>query len=458
MESLALLEGTDETADVSERCSVGKILAPKNLNKQAVTNIIHSAWKTRASVRISPWNENVYLFQFDELEDRRGVLEDAPWSVMGSLLVLQPLQSGMVTSELEFRWCPFWVQVHGLPIAKLTRGHGETIGRRLGRLVRVEAHSEGLLLQRNFLRIRVEIDITKPLLQGFILHCREKGEAPGGAGLTVLYKYEKLSEFCYDCGRIGHDRNACKFVSLDEGINSGYGPHIRTTAARSLGSPFAPAQRQVDTAEMRAQPQLQPNKEVTEQRAARAGIACVTQLGVTDQLAPAASIRPSSRVLPRCTSDIVGAPRGAGTRATSPTLESSAEPAIYTTLGGQLDGSGLRAMGEIAHHFGPQVNWATKLALVPLNEALSQTVLNSTAVCGPQYFVTEPFNLPPSFRAHSAESLALATESLGADEMVSTVSPSMELLRCTYRRPLWISPSNGRFLQKTLMSFGHLNC
>ncbi|CAL5438970.1 unnamed protein product [Camellia sinensis] len=133
-----------------------------------VDAVINSAWKTRASLRISPWNENVYLFQFDELEDRRRVLEDAPWSVMGSLLVLQPLQSGMVTSELEFRWCPFWVQVHGLPIEKLTKGHGETIGRRLGRLVRVEAHSEGLLLQRNFLRIRVEIDITKSLLLGMI--------------------------------------------------------------------------------------------------------------------------------------------------------------------------------------------------------------------------------------------------------------------------------------------------
>ncbi|KAI8020470.1 hypothetical protein LOK49_LG04G00467 [Camellia lanceoleosa] len=250
MESFALLEGTDEIEDVSERCLVGKILAPKNLNKQAVANIIHSAWKTRASVRISPWNENVYLFQFDDLEDLRRVLEDGPWSVMWSLLVLQPLKSGMVTSELEFRWCPFWVQVHGLPIAKLTRGHGETIGRRLGRLVRVEAHSEGLLLQRNFLRIRVEIDITKPLLQGFILHHREEGEVLGGAGIIVLYKYEKLSEFCYDCGRIGHDHNECKFVSRDEGINSGYGPHMRTATARSLGSSFAPTQRPVGMVKM----------------------------------------------------------------------------------------------------------------------------------------------------------------------------------------------------------------
>ncbi|GMP47509.1 hypothetical protein CsSME_00015204 [Camellia sinensis var. sinensis] len=235
MESFDLLEGTDENEDVSGRCLVGKILTPKILNKQAVLNIIHSAWKTRKSVRISSWNDNAYLFQFEELAGRQKVLEDAPWSVMGSLLVLQPVQPRMVTSELEFHWCPFWVQVHGLPIEKLTRGHDETIGRRIGQLVSMEAYMEGLLLQRNFLTIRVKVDVTKPLLQGFILHRKEESEVPDGAGIKVLYKYEKLAEFCYDCGRIGHDRNACKVVSREDGLNSGYGPDMCTGVARSLG-------------------------------------------------------------------------------------------------------------------------------------------------------------------------------------------------------------------------------
>ncbi|KAI7999846.1 hypothetical protein LOK49_LG09G01674, partial [Camellia lanceoleosa] len=58
---------------------------------------------------------------------------------MGSLLVLRPLQIGLATTELEFRWSPFWVQVHGLPIDKMTRAHGKVIGNRIGRLVEMEA-------------------------------------------------------------------------------------------------------------------------------------------------------------------------------------------------------------------------------------------------------------------------------------------------------------------------------
>lgn len=152
---------------------------------------------------------------------------------MGNLLVLQTLQLRRATAELEFRWSPFWVQVHGLPIDKMTRAHGEVIGNRIGRLVEVEAPSTGLLLHCNFLRLQVEVDVLKPLLQGFILHRRDNTGLVGD-GIKVFYKYEKLTEFCYDCGRIGHDNASCKFVSKEEGLNLGYGPKLRTGLARSL--------------------------------------------------------------------------------------------------------------------------------------------------------------------------------------------------------------------------------
>ncbi|KAL7212868.1 hypothetical protein ACSBR2_015544 [Camellia fascicularis] len=196
MESLELPEVTDECEDVSHRCLVGRILAPKILNKH----------------------------DFEDLEDRVRVLQEAPWSVMGSLLVLQPLQPGMAADELDFCWSPFWVQVHGLPFEKMTCAHREVIGNRIGRLLEFEALSDGPLLHRSFLRLRVEVDVTKPLLQGFVL--RHRGDSgPGNDGIKVYYKYEKLTEFCYDCGRIGHDKQACKFVSRKEGLSSSYGPN-----------------------------------------------------------------------------------------------------------------------------------------------------------------------------------------------------------------------------------------
>ncbi|KAI7992412.1 hypothetical protein LOK49_LG12G01664 [Camellia lanceoleosa] len=234
METLNLSEDCDECEDVSELCLVGKILAPKILNRTAVSNILQSAWKPRSKLMISPWGDNVYMFQFADSKDRCKVLDKAPWSVMGNHLILQPLHLRMAVSDFEFCWCPFWVQVHGLPLDKMTKTHKVTIGNHLGKLITIEALSDGLLLVRSFLRIRVEIDVTKPLLQGFILHRRNpSGEAM--ADVRVLYRYEKLSESCYDCGRIRYDNTSCKFTSRADGATSGYGPDMRTGLVKSIG-------------------------------------------------------------------------------------------------------------------------------------------------------------------------------------------------------------------------------
>ncbi|KAL7191355.1 hypothetical protein ACSBR2_023433 [Camellia fascicularis] len=97
MENFDLEEGSGECEDIFGLCLVNKILAPKILSKQATINIIHSAWKIRANLIISSWICND--------KDRRRALLEAPWSIMGNL-----------------------VQVHVLPVDKLTRAHRETTG------------------------------------------------------------------------------------------------------------------------------------------------------------------------------------------------------------------------------------------------------------------------------------------------------------------------------------------
>ncbi|KAI8030217.1 Uncharacterized protein LOK49_LG01G00985 [Camellia lanceoleosa] len=165
----------------------------------------------------------------------------------GHLLVLQPLSLGKSVAEMEFQWCPFWVQVHGLPVAKMTRQNGQIIGHRIGKLIGVEAMHDGLLLSRSYLRLRVDVDFTKPLPLGFFL--QKKG--PEENDTWVSYKYEKLPDFCYDCGRVGHVRVACKFVSRAEGAQSGYGPGLRTGRAPMLAISDAQLRHWVDMAEER---------------------------------------------------------------------------------------------------------------------------------------------------------------------------------------------------------------
>lgn len=247
VEILDLDEGVGESGEINNLCLVGKVFNPKPFNVTAITNICTSAWKTRAPFSVVPWGVNIFLFRFEEIEDKNEILKEGPWSMMNSLMVLKPLMEGSVVSDLVFSHCPFWVQIHGLPVEKMTRANAEIIGKRFGKLLALETSPDGFLLGRSFLRVRVEINLSDPLPKGFWL--RRKSEA--GRDLWISYQYEKLSDFCYACGRIGHDNRGCRFVQRGGDASSGYGPELRTGRVRKSAIPIEEIRQQVDEAEIR---------------------------------------------------------------------------------------------------------------------------------------------------------------------------------------------------------------
>lgn len=68
---------------------------------------------------------------------------------MNSLMVIQPLVEGVAISDFEFLNCPFCVQIHGLPVEKMTHANTEIIGRHFQRILALEASSDGVLLNRS---------------------------------------------------------------------------------------------------------------------------------------------------------------------------------------------------------------------------------------------------------------------------------------------------------------------
>lgn len=57
---------------------------------------------------------------------------------------------------------------------------------------------------KRYVRVRVGIEVNKPLITGFPL---ARGELPV---LWIPFKYEKLGGFCYGCGILGHNVNNCQ--------------------------------------------------------------------------------------------------------------------------------------------------------------------------------------------------------------------------------------------------------
>ncbi|KAG5536301.1 hypothetical protein RHGRI_023918 [Rhododendron griersonianum] len=178
-----------------------------SIQRTQLISILNSAWRTRAPFKVEDWNNNLFLFRFESEEDKVNVLNDGPWSVMGSLLVLISLENA-------------------------------------------------------------EINITKPLPKGFWL----RGKDDPARDRWISFKYERLPDFCYACGRIGHDNRGCKFVSKEDGDKSGYGPELRTGRARRVDVSIEVIHEEGDAASARDENLSLQHSELLGDRAARGSV------------------------------------------------------------------------------------------------------------------------------------------------------------------------------------------
>lgn len=95
------------------------------------------------------------------------------------------------------------MQVHGLPLEMLTNQKTERIGNVLGTLMEVDRASIFGVILRRYLHVRVEINIENPMREGFDLN------RPSRIPKKILLMYERLFDFCYGCGRLGHVVQVC---------------------------------------------------------------------------------------------------------------------------------------------------------------------------------------------------------------------------------------------------------
>ncbi|MBA0671651.1 hypothetical protein Goklo_007500 [Gossypium klotzschianum] len=121
-------------------------------------------------------------------------------------------KKGKEIDSYEFWMSPFWLRVYNIPIELMDRQMALDIGNAIGKLVAIDWKD------RNggwteFMRLKVKINALKPLRRIVKLVDKE------GFETIRLLKYEKLPDFCYECGIIGHTIKKCSFIKEDDGLS-----------------------------------------------------------------------------------------------------------------------------------------------------------------------------------------------------------------------------------------------
>ncbi|KAK1592224.1 hypothetical protein Q3G72_021434 [Acer saccharum] len=178
---------------------IGKVITNKVINREAFKSTISTIWQTK--------NEQ--------------------------LLVLREAAGSDKVTDLQFRHVPFWIQLHNLPLACLNRDVGLHLGGLVGQVKETDAGESGECVGQ-FIRIRVLIDVTNPLKRGLRVALGDDEKVN-----EVMICYERLPNFCYYCGKIGHLVRDCPLNTKEITSSFGFkfGPWMRAVSrTRSKGT------------------------------------------------------------------------------------------------------------------------------------------------------------------------------------------------------------------------------
>ena len=212
----------------------GKFFTRRSLNVGAATKTFGPLWWTKGGFNVTYGGENIPLFAFELEVDAEQVIQGKPWAFDRHLVVFERFDGYTSIHALGFKTIAFWVQIHNLPFPLQTIETAFSIGETIGSVINPKDLGE--MLGANFIRVRVIVDVSKPLCRGRKISCDAENEG------WAAFIYEQLPNICYWCGSVSHDDKDCSLWLRIKGTlksnEQQFGPWIRAPLFNSAKKSF----------------------------------------------------------------------------------------------------------------------------------------------------------------------------------------------------------------------------
>ena len=201
-----------------------KFLTKRAINMEVIAKIFTLLWRARNGFKIQSFGDHKILFTFDNREDGVRILEGEPWTFDKHLVIMSRYDNKSSLQDIKFEKTKLWVQLNGIPIKYMTIEATKKIGSVMGE---VFAPTDPKIFDGDqFIRIQVSIDLSLPLCHGRLISV-----GAGGKQVWISFKYERLPNLCYWCGRLTHDDRDCELWIDSEGTltleQREFGPYLR---------------------------------------------------------------------------------------------------------------------------------------------------------------------------------------------------------------------------------------
>jgi hypothetical protein len=183
--------------------AIGKLLSEKPAHPDAICQSLGFVWCPIRGTECREMGDNIFLFTFNQESGKRKAVEEGPWMFEKELIILEDFVPTKRLNEYEFKTIPIWVCLSGLPLGMMDRSTGLLVGRKLGTYEDMEVGDNDMAVGK-YLRVKVRIEVSKPLLRGVLMEIDKKGSK-----VWCPLTYEFLPDFCFICGVLGHGMRSC---------------------------------------------------------------------------------------------------------------------------------------------------------------------------------------------------------------------------------------------------------
>ncbi|KAG6519595.1 hypothetical protein ZIOFF_023089 [Zingiber officinale] len=186
-------------ADRIGNCLVAKVMSVKAVNRDTFKQHMSRLLQTLHRVEIDIVGPNIFVSNFKSATDRKRIQREGSWNFFNNLVIFKELERFVAPCNHDFDKTSFWVQCHNIPVEFMNANVMHHIGSQLGDIEEIDSGEGGNFIGR-FARVRISLNITTPLLKGVSV-----GVGEGIENVMALFVYERLPDFCYACGRVGHN-------------------------------------------------------------------------------------------------------------------------------------------------------------------------------------------------------------------------------------------------------------
>ncbi|GLT71843.1 hypothetical protein SLA2020_438340 [Shorea laevis] len=237
LENFSLLEEENENLIIQEEdliesvsrgqlCLVGKLLADRVVSKETIKSTLLRGWRLTGTCSFKVLGENLFVIEFQHNWDNQ-VFWRADLGYLKGICLRWKTLTDFYNLPNCFRQGFFWVRMYNLPLACMNSAVGYRIGSSVGQVEEVDLVED--VAWGEFLRVRILLDLSKPLSRGRMLKIKS-------TSVWVAFQYEKLPNFCYHCGLLRHGYKGClkkdgRRASGEDGVSQ-YGAWLKAIPSK----------------------------------------------------------------------------------------------------------------------------------------------------------------------------------------------------------------------------------